>query len=104
MFVVIVSLCMNSVFFLNWDLSVDKNCLSISPTDKTLPKYIQTVDRQRVAGQHVSRLQAAFVGVSAEPSTDEGLVPSSWGHRTARYHATVPTSCKTITKLLLSVF
>lgn len=34
---------------LNRNLSVEKDSLSISPTDKTLPEYIQTIDRQRLA-------------------------------------------------------
>lgn len=84
----------------NWDLSVDKNSLSISPTDKTLSKHIQTVDRQRLAGQHVSCLQTAFIGVSIEPCADEGLVPSSWGHHTARHHAIIPPTWNTITTWL----
>lgn len=88
---------------LNRDLSVDKNSLSVSPTDKTLSEYIQTVDGQRLAGQHVSRLQTAFTGVSAEPGVDQGLVPSSGGHCAARYHAVVPATCKTINKLSLDI-
>lgn len=86
---------------LNWDLSVDKDSLPVRPTDKTLSKYIQTVDRQCLAGKHVGRLQATFTGVSTEPGTDQGLVPSSRGHCTARYHAAVPPTWKTIRKLLL---
>lgn len=83
---------------LNWDLSIDKNGFSISPTDKTLSEYIQTVDGQCLAGQHVSRLQTAFAGVSTEPGADERLVPSSRGHRTARHHAVVPATWKTMIK------
>lgn len=83
---------------LNWDLSVDKNSLSVSPTDKTLSKYIQTVYRQRLAWQHVSRLQTAFTGVTTEPGANEGLVPSSRGHCTARDHAIVPATWKTMIK------
>lgn len=79
---------------LNWHLSVDKNSLSISPTNKTLSEYIQTVNRQRLAGQHVSRFQAAFTGVSTEPGADERLVPSSRGHCTARYHAAISATWK----------
>lgn len=41
---------------LHWHLSVDKNSLSIRPTDETLSDHVQTVDGQRLAGQHVSRL------------------------------------------------
>ena len=71
------------------DLSVDKNSLSISPTDKALAEHIQAVNGQRLAGQHVCRLQTAFTGVSAEPGADEGLVPSSWSRRTAIHHAAI---------------
>lgn len=49
---------------LNRDLSVDKNSLSISAAHETRTKHVQAVDRQRLAGQHVSCLQAAFAGVS----------------------------------------
>lgn len=80
---------------LNWDLSVDKNGLSVSPTDEALSKYIHTVDRQRLAWQHVSRLQMTFTGVSTQPGADEGLIPSSWGHRTARHHTCVPATWET---------
>lgn len=74
---------------LYWDMSVDKNSLSVGSTDETGPQDIQTVDRQRLARQHVSRLQSGFAGVPAEPSADEGLVPTGGGHRTAGHHAGV---------------
>lgn len=45
----------------------------------------------------------AFTGVSAEPSADERLVPSSWGHRTARCHAAVPATWKKIVKPSLNI-
>lgn len=79
-------------FCLNRDLSIDKNGLSISPTDQILSKHVQAIDRQCLAWEHVSRLQAAFAGVSTEPGVNEGLVCSSWGHRTARDHAVVPAT------------
>lgn len=91
--VFINSLCTDTVvflfFFLHWDLSVDKNSLSISPADKMLAEYIQTIDRQRLAGQHVSRLQAGLTGVSAEPGADVRLAPYSWCHGTVWHHAVV---------------
>lgn len=79
----------NQRALLYWDMSVDKNSLSVGSTDQTRPQDIQTVDRQRLAWQHVSRLQSGFAGVSAEPSADEGLVPTGGGHRTAGHHASV---------------
>lgn len=77
---------------LNWDLSVYKNRLSISPTDEALPKHVQAVHRQRLAGQHVRCLQAGFTGVSTEPGADDGLVTSSGGHGAAGGHAAVPAT------------
>lgn len=82
------------LFFLHWDLSVDKNSLSVSPADKILAEHIQTIDGQRLAGQHVSGLQAALAGVSTEPGTDERLVPSSGGHGAVWHHAVVSAPWK----------
>lgn len=83
---------MDVTALLNWDLFVDKNSLSVSPTDKALPKYVQTVDRQGLTGQHVSCLQTGFTGVSTEPSVGEGLVPPSQGQSTSGYHGIIPTT------------
>lgn len=88
-------------YFLYRDLSVDKNSLAVSPADKILAEDIQTIDGQRLAGQHVSRLQAALAGVSTEPGTDKRLVSSSWGHGTVGYHAVVSTSWKANNCILL---
>lgn len=91
-------------YFLHWDLSVDKNSLSISPADKILAEHIQTIDGQRLAGQHVSGLQAALAGVSTEPGTDERLVSSSWGHGAVWDHAVVSAPWKATTALHFFIF
>lgn len=89
------------IFFLHWDLSVDKNSLSVSPADKILAEHIQTIDGQRLAWQHVSGLQAALAGVSSEPGTDERLVPSSWGHCAVWHHAVVSAPWKANNRITL---
>lgn len=77
---------------LNWDLSVYKNCLTVSPTDQTLAEHVQAVHRQRLAGQHVRRLQPGFTGVSMEPGADDGLVTSGGRHGAAGRHVAVPAA------------
>lgn len=84
----------------HWDLPVDKNSFSVSPTDKILTEHVQTVDWQRLAGKHVCCLQAAFTGVSAQPGADDGLVSSSWWHSTARDHTVVSVPWKHIDETL----